>query len=597
MSMISIVLFQVQPVLAIDTVISTPPLVDGDFLITAYSFSGHSLRYVQIFNDSSSVVSLDGWKLQTEWLGGMWQVTELNGLVAPNNKVTIADEAVVPAATFTYAVSGVLEDPRLDTIRLMPPAGSGLLDSVVQVGIKDSGSSMTPRDTSTLPETFYFERNRSTSTGNYLSTFSASSDAPSELESDPLYSPAPSSPLQVVELYPRAVSCSPATDGPLCYDYVKLFNASLEPVDLSKFRLRSGAVNQSATSSNTAYPTGVIPSGSYVSIAHALTDSGSFVWLEDTYGLVVYADSSIEYPSASARQGYAWSYNVATGKWQWTQNPTPQNEPNRFGVDGVVNTCNGLRLSEIAANYDPQFIEVYNSTTKAIDMSGCQLQTNRSETARYVFASDSTLGAGAYLAVPIAQTDLTMTKTTTGTVYILSSDGSVEVDARSYENLDADTSLALVGGTWQQTFTVTPGSENTYQQYPPCEAGYTRNDLTGRCNKNPTPTVLAPCGPGEYRNPETNRCKKIASTESELKPCAEGYERNPETNRCRKVLGASTSIPSAEFPVEPIADTAKAFTAWWALGGVLLLGLGYAGWEWRYEIRQFIRRITTRSVT
>lgn len=622
-SVLSIVLLQIQSVAAIDVVPTPPPLAAGPFLITSYSFSGHSLRYVQIYNDDSDVASLDGWKVQTEWSDGLegavgiWQTTELHGLIEPGEHVVVANEEVVPTATFLYTLKDTANEPRLDVIRLIPPQGSGLLKVIATISIKDSGSSMTPRDDTTTPETFYFARDRSLVTGNYVSSFIASAAQPEEIENDMLYELPILSPLQIVELYPHAADCSPATDGPLCYDYIKLFNASTESVNLSDFRLRSGSVGQSSTSSNTAYARGTVPSGSYAVLAQNLTDSGSFVWIEDVYGLVSYADSTIEYPSASSREGYAWSYNPASGKWQWTHYPTPGDQPNSFGVGGAVNACDGVRLSEIAANYDPQFIEIYNASSKTVDISGCQLQTNRSETTSYVFAADTKLNVGAYLAIPIAQTELTLTKTTTGTVYLLNSDGSTEIDARSYENLDDATSLALVGGTWQQTFAVTPSSANQYQVYPPCEAGYSRNELTGRCNKDPEPTVLAPCGPGEYRNPETNRCrsiatttstlvpcdegeyrnpetnrcKKIESSESTLQPCAEGYERNPDTNRCRKVLGASTSIPSADFPIEPVADTAKTFTAWWVLGGVLLLGLGYAGWEWRYEIVKSAKRL------
>lgn len=621
-SVLSVVSLLPAPVSAIDTVPTTPPPINGPFLITAYSFSGHSLRYAQIVNNDSSIASLDGWILQAEWAGGIWQTTGLAGLVEPGKHVVVADEEVVPTATFPFATSEEAGEPRFETIRLVPPIGSGFLESTVAVSIKDTGSSITLRDSTTTPETFFFERTRSTSTGNYSTSSSAlvaSLVALNPIPSDPLYVPAPSNPLQIVELYPHAIDCSPATDGPLCYDYIKVFNASLLPVDLSNFRVRSGNVGQSSTSSNTAYPRGTVPSGSYAVVAQNLTDSGSFVWIEDAYGLVSYADSAVEYPSASSREGYAWSYNPASGKWQWTRYPTPGDQPNSFGVDGTVNSCEGVRLSEIAANYYPQFIEIYNSSSNTVDMSGCQLQTNRSETTSYVFAADTKLNVGAYLAIPIAQTELTLTKTTTGTVYLLNSDGSTEIDARSYENLDDATSLALVGGTWRQTFAVTPSSENQYQAYPPCDAGYSRNELTGRCNKDPEPTVLAPCGPGEYRNPETNRCRSIATTtstlapcdegeyrnpetnrckkiesESTLQPCAEGYERNPETNRCRKVLGVSTSIPAADFPVESIADTAKTFTAWWVLGGVLLLGLGYAGWEWRYEIAQRWRLLVGR---
>ncbi len=270
-ALLSVHLLLPQPLFAIDTTVSTPPLVDGPFLITAYSFSGHSLQYVQLSNESSSLASLDGWKVQTNWLDGFWQTTELSGSVQPEKKATVAQSTVLPGATFPFDSVDTPGDPRLDEIRLVPPQGSGLLDSIVSVSIKDNGSSMTPRDTSTDPETFYFERNRSASTGNYLSTFTASATPPAQIVSDPLYVPAATSPLQIVEIYPNASDCSPLTDGALCYDYVKLFNASSQPVSLESFRIRTGTVAQAATSSNTIYPTGSLASGAYLSIPQSLS--------------------------------------------------------------------------------------------------------------------------------------------------------------------------------------------------------------------------------------------------------------------------------------------------------------------------------------
>lgn len=98
-----------------------------------------------------------------------------------------------------------------------------------------------------------------------------------------------------------------------------------------------------------------------------------------------------------------------------------------------------------------------------------------------------------------------------------------------------------------------------------------------------------PCGEGEFRNPATNRCKKLASTTSTLKPCQSGYERNPETNRCRKTANLA-SIAQTGFPVEPVSDSPQSFVGWWALGGAIMLGLGYAGWEWRHEVLGMLRR-------
>jgi hypothetical protein len=162
---------------------------------------------------------------------------------------------------------------------------------------------------------------------------------------------------------------------------------------------------------------------------------------------------------------------------------------------------------------------------------------------------------------------------------------------------------------------MTPGGPNAYQQYASCESGYARNMATGRCNKIELASALLPCKEGQYRseetgrcrsiasdaasvlkpcaddqfrNPATNRCKKLASAD-DLADCGEGRQRNPATNRCRNVT-SSSDVPAAAFAVEPLKDSTTAFVGWWALGGIAVLALGYAGWEWRREVSQFLRK-------
>lgn len=304
----------------------------------------------------------------------------------------------------------------------------------------------------------------------------------------------------------------------------------------------------------------------------------------------------------------------------------------------MINTCQGARLSEVGANLGVQFIEIYNSSDQPINLNGCRLMTNRAS-ANYAF-DDLTLAAGQYHEIEVGDTGLTVTKTTTGIVYLLSSDGLVEVDSTTYKNLAADTSWSLFEGVWRQTYEPTAGRQNSYQQFLNCEDGYVRNIETGRCNKlvvvevatckddqyrseetgrcrTIVPVVtLAPCKDGQYRSEETNRCRSLVATASVLKACAddqfrnpdtgrckkiassddvaladcgEGRERNPDTNRCRSV--AAVAIPSAAFAVTPIADTGKAFVGWWALGGVGLLAVGYGAWEWRREVMLGVRKV------
>lgn len=126
-----------------------------------------------------------------------------------------------------------------------------------------------------------------------------------------------------------------------------------------------------------------------------------------------------------------------------------------------------------------------------------------------------------------------------------------------------------------------------------CKEGQYRSEETGRCRSivATVASVLKPCADDQFRNPTTGRCKKIASAEDILQPCDSGYERNPETNRCRKVAIAASSVPDVPYAVASVQDGPKAFAAWWAVGGVVVLALAYAGWEWREELKRVANRI------
>ena len=304
-----------------------------------------------------------------------------------------------------------------------------------------------------------------------------------------------------------------------------------------------------------------------------------------------------------------------------------------------VNLCPNIVLSEVAANVEEQFIELQNISGETVSLAGCKLQTNHS-TKSYVFSESEAAEPGQYVTILIADTGLTLTKTTTGTVYLLSSDGSIEVDTIKYSSLSKETSWSRIGNEWKQTYVMTPSAANVYAKYPACDEGYWRNEETGRCSKiiepvaltdcgegrerNPatgrcrniaTGSTLAPCKEGQYRseetnrcrsiasaaasvlkpcaddqfrNPETNRCKKIASAE-ELADCGEGRERNPETNRCRNVRAAS--MPLAPFAAEQVTQTAQGTLGWWVFGGASLLAVGYAGWQWRFEMGRLARKV------
>jgi len=599
-----------SPVHAIGTLPSggIEPKVNGPFLITAYSFSGHSLRYVQLFNSSDTVVSLDGWRVALEY-GAMQQVyAELAGIIAPRTYVTIANTLAVPTATFVFSDSSAAVDPTPTTVSLLAPGELNFNNEVVTPSITSS----TPR-VAGAPATFYFARNTSTVTGNYLSSFMAFVPGPDfNLLSDGLYTAPDTLGLRVVEIYPDARNCTPFETDPACSDYVKIHNGSDVPINLSSFRIRTGAYGSSSTPSNTTNLNGSLQAGHSANFAISLSSSGGWVWLEDTYGTKKYELTLVSYPSVSGHDNEAWSLDNQN-TWRWTIYPTPGDSANTFPPEAVINMCEGLTISEIAANVatEDQYIELRNDLGSPLDLTGCALQTNRSTTTQYVFGAEQ-LAPGAFRTVYVKDTGLTLTKTTTGTVYVLSSDLMTETDAVSYENLDENTAWAKVSGDWVQTYAVTPNAENVAQQYPACDAGYVRNVETGFCNKvQESSGQLADCGIGKERNPDTNRCRSIVSTATLLTPCAPNQERNPATNRCRAVESSASLKPCApnqernpdtnrcrnkaanvtsDFPVQAVAQTGEATLGWWAFGGVGTLAIGYAGWEWRREVLTAIKR-------
>ena len=165
---------------------------------------------------------------------------------------------------------------------------------------------------------------------------------------------------------------------------------------------------------------------------------------------------------------------------------------------------------------------------------------------------------------------------------------------------------------------MTPGTENSYQEFQTCAAGKVinpetgncineeveqgticeegkyLNPLTGRCKTIPT-IKTSTCKDGYYLNPDTNRCKKYNNEQST--ECQDGYERNPETNRCRKIR----TNTAQEYPVTPVEennyDNPKIFIATGVIAGLAALGLGYAIYQYRKEIKQFILKICRRNVS
>lgn len=286
-----------------------------------------------------------------------------------------------------------------------------------------------------------------------------------------------------------------------------------------------------------------------------------------------------------------------------------------------------------------EFIELYNGDTEPIPLSDYYLVVGEKV---LHFPSGATILPSEYATFSDGDLGVSLPNTTGVPIWLVTNQDIEVASMPAYSNAKDDVSWALVDGQWRYTYAPTPAARNIHLEMPLCESGYIRDELTrrcrkvevatavvaacrdgqyrsdetGRCRTIPVAATLTPCRDGQYRseetnrcrslstlistapkpcaddqfrNPLTNRCKAIASNDDiALADCGEGRERNPATNRCRNIVAASTS--SVPFAVEPVEDAAAAFVGWWAMGGIGALALGYAGWEWRQEIRAGIEK-------
>ncbi len=253
--------------------------------------------------------------------------------------------------------------------------------------------------------------------------------------------------------------------------------------------------------------------------------------------------------------------------------------------------CRALEFTEIYTYYETaaseQFVEIYNNGDDTAVLDGCFVSYKNKN-----YALKGNLGARKFLAVyPLAEWGLTLTKnpTSANKLSIIDTDGETVDNLVYYNGQKKGVGFAKVvlgDGTtgWVQTYSVTAGAENVYQQFKTCPVGKVINLETGNCvNETVLTTTLAACPEGKYRNPLTGRCKSYATTAStELKPCAEGYERNPETNRCRKIVMNT----GAEYPVvTEMFEEKRELVSVYAIVTVVVAGLGYIAFQYKDELR------------
>lgn len=332
-------------------------------IVSGYSFSGPNVSYVQLYNTSEEPVDITGLKLSYKIMDqtNPVEVAELSGWIAPLNYVIAANLSAVSNADFPYtAIVPTTVTSMVSSVRLK---SSGYADVVV-----------------TLGEAGAWQRKVSPATGKYVTGYEIGSNT--GLKGLGRYVFPMQTSLQFSEILPNSRNCSPLETNGDCTDYVKLYNSSNQVIDMSEFRLRNGYLGQNATASNTFNLVGDIEPGHYAIFPVGITNSVSWVWLEDTYGVKRYDSTVQDYPDASAdsRKGQAWAYDETDGTWKWTVAPQPYDSPSIFPV---LLPAPILPVSTLVPCKDTQYRSEETNRCRtivtAISLTACQDGQYRSE--------------------------------------------------------------------------------------------------------------------------------------------------------------------------------------------------------------------------
>ncbi|MDO4684421.1 MAG: hypothetical protein Q4B06_01810 [Candidatus Saccharibacteria bacterium] len=448
---------------ALAVVPSVPLRKSSPLAVTEFSATQDMPAYVQLYNASETVVKLSDWRFEVRAAGAVVQSYELpQQYLAPGSYV-------VMSATPDLQGEGVLplewlESFTQDDIVVLAHAAGEYTELTIPMN--------------TLPQQVRYAIARTASGGVAAShQYKKLADQTSPVIADGVYVPRATFPLAPIEILPKAKDCSPANYAADCTDYVKFYNHTDSPVDFAGVRLRIGHMGQSITKQNTVPLTGVVQPGEYVTIQTLadgsslnVVDGGAYVWLEDSYGIVPYLSTIVEYPSV--KQGTSWARDV-DGVWRWgVPQPTgpnqiipPQPEPAESVAtpapcpagqerNPATGRCRKVQAPSVHMQPDcPAGQERNPATGRCRKIAGAPATT-----------AVKPCGPGEYRHPETGR-------------------------CRKLQTVAATKAAALT----------------------PCKPGEERNPATGRCRKIPVPKTPKPCPAGQERNPQTGRCRKVQS--------------------------------------------------------------------------------------
>jgi hypothetical protein len=288
-----------------------------------------------------------------------------------------------------------------------------------------------------------------------------------------------------------------------------------------------------------------------------------------------------------------------------------------------------LLPNAVGSDDSQEFIELFNPNADPVSLADYELYVGPHDENSYDFPVGSVIPAHDYLIFSNSQIPFTLLNSSSLVLLSLKG-GTVVSEVPAYTDPKEGESWAVIADVWQYTNLPTPSALNLVRSEAvivsqtellpqPCAENQYRSLETNRCRLiSSSPSAITPCKDGQYRSEETNRCRTIVADAKIVTACNEDEERNPTTNRCRKIVVASvaaackegqernletnrcrtvTKMPSADYAVLGAATENEGnWYVWAVIGGVVLLALGYAIWEWHDEMGKFFRQQYVRVI-
>lgn len=215
--------------------------------------------------------------------------------------------------------------------------------------------------------------------------------------------PTPVANLKLNEVYSRGVETDP--------DWVEVFNAGTGSVDMSGWKIYD-AGGQSGSKPKKEFPAGsVLAPGEWIIIVvddadasgFGLSSNGEKIWLENSSSTLV---DSVEFPALDENTSFG-RYPDGTDNWQ-VLNVVTKGAANDNSTPPPAIIVKMNEMFSKGVETDPDWIEVYNASAVAVDLSGYKIYDSGGQSGskpKKEFPAGTTIEAGGFFVIVVDDAD------------------------------------------------------------------------------------------------------------------------------------------------------------------------------------------------